>query len=194
MTTSAVLEHQHHYMVSQVCDLIDGFLLILGLGGDDHLGALLAHLFQNLIQALLKEIGSVGALFFLRLSALDQRHQRLQREILLVLALPDGVSEAGGGARVAGGAVGLHGDHQGVVIAVRGDGYDVLIIAAGLSLQPQLLTGAAVKASQSLFHGDGEAFPIHIRQGENLLRYAVHHNGGDQPILVKFECIYLYHW
>ena len=57
-----------------------------------------------------------------------------------LLALINGVGEAGVGACVAGGAVFFNYDYQCVVVAVGGDADYVLVIAAGFSLEPQLLS------------------------------------------------------
>ena len=58
---NAHLDHEHHDVVGQISDLVNGFFFVVVLGGDDDLGALLAHLFQDLVQALLEEIGGVAA-------------------------------------------------------------------------------------------------------------------------------------
>ena len=41
----AHLDHENEGVVGKVCDLVDRFLFIVCLGGDDHLGAFLADLF-----------------------------------------------------------------------------------------------------------------------------------------------------
>ena len=58
----ALLDHQHHHMVGKIRDLVDGLRPVMVLGGDDHLGALLAHLFQDLVDALLEQVGGVRTL------------------------------------------------------------------------------------------------------------------------------------
>ena len=50
------LDHQNHNVVGQIGDLVDGFLFIVCLSCDDDLGAFLAHLLQDLVQALFKEV------------------------------------------------------------------------------------------------------------------------------------------
>ena len=42
--------HQNHGMVTQVCQLVDRFVLVFLRCRDDNLGTLLADLFQNLVQ------------------------------------------------------------------------------------------------------------------------------------------------
>ena len=69
------LDHQNHHMVGKIGDLVDRFRLVLSFCGNDDLGGFLAHLFQDLIQALFKKVRGVGAFFFVDLSALDQLHQ-----------------------------------------------------------------------------------------------------------------------
>ena len=70
LKTDAVLNHQSHHMVCQISYLIYGLLFILCLGRDNDLCAFLSDLFQYLVQTLLKEVGSVGALRQLPFSAL----------------------------------------------------------------------------------------------------------------------------
>ena len=63
----------------------------------------------------------------------------------------DGIEKAALGAGVAGGALFDHIHHQGVPVAVGGDGNHLLDIAAGFPLAPELLAAAAPE--------HGAAFP-----------------------------------
>ena len=72
LTRKSHLNHKNKGMVCEVGDLIDGFLLIIGLGGDDNLGAFLTDLFENLINSLFEEIGCVRSFGFFALSAFNQ--------------------------------------------------------------------------------------------------------------------------
>ena len=102
--------------------------------------------------------------------------------------------EAGAVARVAGRTCGVDACKQAVLVAVVAQFNQLLSIAAGFALQPQFLPGTAPETGQFLFHGDLQALPVHIGKGQHPSCDGIHHNGGDQPVLVKFECIYLYHW
>ena len=130
----AHLDHKDEGVVGKIGDLVDGFALIVCLGGNDHLGAFLTHLFEDLIDSLLKEIGGVGALGLLALSALDEGNEALEREVLQLVVFKNGIVEAGVRARMAGGAFLLHRDYESILIAIRRDGNDVLIIATGFAL------------------------------------------------------------
>ena len=66
----ALVDHEHGQVVQQVGQLAHGVLLLAVFGGDDDLAALLAALFQNLVQALLKEVAGVRALLLLLAAAL----------------------------------------------------------------------------------------------------------------------------
>ena len=189
----AHLDHQHHGMVGKVGKLVDGLGLVVGLAGDDDLGALLAHLFEDLVDAFLEEVGGVGAFGALLIAAHQHVVQTVQAELVAVIALPDFLGEAGIGAQMAGRTFLFHHDHQCVVVAVGGDGDDVLVIAAGLALEPQLLTGTAPEAGQTLLHGNGKTFTVHVRQGQDLLGDSVHHDGGDQTLFVKFQFVNVQH-
>ena len=58
----AHLDHQDHHVVDKVGDLIDGFLLIAGFTGDNDFCGFLSDLFEDLVDALLKQVGGIGAL------------------------------------------------------------------------------------------------------------------------------------
>ena len=65
-------DHQHQNMVGKIADLVNGLFLILFFARNDDLGALLAHLFEDLFLALLEEVGGVAALLGAGLAALDE--------------------------------------------------------------------------------------------------------------------------
>ena len=98
----ALLGHQHHHVIGQIRDLIDRLAPILGLGGDDDLGALLAHLFEDLVEPLVEQIAGVGALGPGLLPLPQQLIERAQAELAPLIGFPDGIGEAGVGAQVAG--------------------------------------------------------------------------------------------
>ena len=101
---NAQLDHQHHDVVSQVADLVDGLLPVaLGARNDD-LGGFLADLFEDLFQALVEQIGGVAALLRVGLAALDECVQALPGELLQLIGDIDRVEEAALRAGVAGGA------------------------------------------------------------------------------------------
>ena len=58
----AHFHHEHHDVIGQIGDFKDGFFLASALSSHDDLGAFLAHFFQNLIDALLEQLGGVAAL------------------------------------------------------------------------------------------------------------------------------------
>ena len=128
LQSDALLGHEHHHMVGKVRNFIDGFSPILRFGGDDDLGAFLAHLFQNLVQALLEQVSGVGALGQVPFPAFQQSVEALIGKFLPGSTLKYRVVEAADFPGVAGGAVGLHLDYESVLVAVGGDGYNVLVI------------------------------------------------------------------
>ena len=78
-------------------------------------------------------------------------------------------------------------DHQRIVVTIGCDGHNVLIIAAGLTLQPKLLPGTAPKTCQLLLHGDLETLFVHIGKGQHLPGFRVHYNRRDQTLFIKFQ-------
>ena len=172
-------------MVCKIRDLINRFCLIVGLAGDDDFGAFLTHLFQDLIDALLEQVSSIGAFRQVFLSALEQTVQSLHAE-RLCFRFQHRVRKAGIGAQMAGWAVLFHPHFQRVKVTVGSDGDDVLEITAGLPFQPQAFPGAAVEAGQLLFQRDLQALPVHIGKGQHPAAVIIHNDGRDQPLIVEF--------
>ena len=107
--------------------------------------------------------------------------------ISIFLPLINGISvKAGVGTQVTGGSVLFYPHQQGIFVAVGPQLHNVLIVAAGLPLEPQLLPGPGPEAGELLFQGNLQGLPIHIGQGKHLPRVRVLDNGGDQSPLVKF--------
>ena len=135
---NAHLHHEHHDVICKVGNLEHGFLFAAAFARDDDFGALLAYFFQNFVHALFKEIRGVRPVLWVGLSPFDEVVQRLVRELLVPFRNPDGIVETTFLARMTGGSVLDDFDDERVVIAVCGDGDDVLIIAARFAFQPQL--------------------------------------------------------
>ena len=81
------LGHHDHDVIRKVCDFVNGFLFVICLCRNDDLGTFLTDLFENLVNALFKEVRRVGALGLLALSAVKQIHQAFQREIVALCTL-----------------------------------------------------------------------------------------------------------
>ena len=141
-------------MVGKVCNLVNGFCLILILARNDDLGGFLAHLFEDLVHALGKQIGGIRALGHLFASVGKQRLQRFKRERLFGAACVNKIVKAGLCARVACGAILINKYGQGIAVTVRLDAQHVLAVARGLALSPKLLSGARPKAGSAFVHGD----------------------------------------
>ena len=183
----AHLHHEHHDVIGKIGDLVDRLLFFSALAGDDDLSALLADFFEYLVDALFKEVGGVGALFFRLLAAHQKFIEPVNREGLL--AGENLLKEAGFAAGVAGRAVFYDEDDESVLVAVGGNGDDLLPVAAGFALAPELLAGAAKKAGIALFYGNTEALFVHVDHGEHLFCEKVLHDGGDEPLLVVFKFV-----
>ena len=90
-------------------------------------------------------------------------------------------------AGVAGGARFYHFHHQGVRVAVGGDGHHPLHVAAGLAFAPDLLTAPAPEDRAALRNGQRQRLGVHVREGENLFGVVVLHDGRDQAFFIKFQ-------
>ena len=138
---NAHLHHHNEDVIGKVADLVDGLCLIVCLARDNDLGAFLANLLKNFINSLFKEVGGVRALLLLGLSALDKLHKRIKGETALshLGILPNGIFKAREAAGVTSRAVGLNDDLERILVAICGDGHDMLEVSAGLALEPKLL-------------------------------------------------------
>ena len=186
---NAQLDHQHHDVVSQVADLVDGLLPVaLGACNDD-LGGFLTDLFEDLFQALVEQIGGVAALLRVGLAALDEFIQPLPGELLQLIGDIDRVEEAALRAGVAGGAGFDDVDDERVLVAVGGDGDDPLHVAGGLALAPDLPAAAGPEYGAALGNRQGQRLGIHVGEGQHLFGIMVLHDGRDQAVCVKFESL-----
>ena len=117
----------------------------------------------------------------------DQAVEALPAELLELFAEVDGVEKAALGAGVAGRSALDHLDHQGVAVAVGGDGHHPLDAAAGFALAPDLLAAAAPEHRPPLGDGQREGLGVHVGEGEHLFGIVILHDGGDQALVVKFQ-------
>ena len=180
-------DHQHQNMVGQITDLVNGFFLVLFFACNDDLGALFAHLFQDLLLALFKQVGGVAALFGGILAAFDQFIQALPAELFQLRGDVYFVEETALGPGVAGRAGLDHFHHQCVLVAVGSDGHHPLHVAAGLALAPDLLTAAAPEHGATFGNGEGQRLSVHVREGKHLFGVVILHDGRDQALFVKFQ-------
>ena len=74
------VRHKHQNMIAQVGNFIDGFVFVLCFRRDNHLGAFLAYLFENLVKAFFKKIGRVLPLFHLFFAVEKQIHELGKRK------------------------------------------------------------------------------------------------------------------
>ena len=180
-------------MVHEIAELVDRVGLVVVLRGDDDLRRLLADLFEDLVASLGEEVGGVRPLLRRLLAASEHLEEILVLEARLRLACEHRLEEAALRARVTGGAVLAHLDDEGVCVAVRRDGHDVLHVPARLALAPEFLPRAAEKARAPLVHRNAQALGVHIRQRQNLLRLGIHHDRGDQTVLIIFQIFNIQH-
>ena len=126
-------------MVREIGKLIHRLTFVGSLSGDYDLRGLLADLFEDLVDSLFKEIRCVRALGLLLLSLLEQAVQSLEAELRALIALLNGSGEARVASGMARRSILFDHNDKRVAVAVRRDRDYVLIVAARLSLEPQLL-------------------------------------------------------
>ena len=124
----AHFDHKHHNVINEVGDLIDRLCLIVSLTCDDDLGAFLTNLLENFINSLIEKISGVRAFLSLGLSALDDLHQRFEREFC-VLTLVDGVIEARVRSEMASGSFLIYDYGECVLVAICRNADHVLNVA-----------------------------------------------------------------
>ena len=87
----------------------------------------------------------------------------------------------------------VHCDDQSVPVTVCGDVHNMLDVAAGFAFAPEFLPGTGPEAGAAFLHADCQTLPIHISQCQYFLGAGVHHNGGDQAMVVEFQLIDIEH-
>lgn len=80
----ALADHHDHQVVVQVAHFSGDAGFIAGFGGDEHQAARLAHLFQNLIQALPEQVSGVGVFILTVLPRPDDVEQGVDGLTLLL--------------------------------------------------------------------------------------------------------------
>ena len=70
-----LLYHHNGQMINQILDLIHGLAVVAVLRGDDGLAALLAYLFENLVQTLFEQVAGVASLLGIISSVFYRRVQ-----------------------------------------------------------------------------------------------------------------------
>ena len=108
---------------------------------DDDLGTLLAHLFKDFINTLLEKVCCIRALLGVGLSTLKHLNKASYRECRSNLIIYHNcIKEAGFLTCVTCGAILLYSNCKSIHIAISSDAYDMLIISACLTLEPELLS------------------------------------------------------
>ena len=73
---NALLHHHNGEVIYQIGDFINGFAVVAVLCRDDRFAALLAHLFQDLVQTLVEQVAGVGAFLGVVASVFNRRVKR----------------------------------------------------------------------------------------------------------------------
>src|SRR5688572_1546506 len=97
--------------------------------------------------------------------------------------------EAGALSRVAGDALLLDHDEDGVPVAVDGQADDALRVPRGGALHPELLPGAAPEAGHPFLQGAPERFAVHPGHHEDLAVPRVLDDRGDEPVRIVADAI-----
>ena len=118
------------------------------------------------------------------------RRENLFLGCLECLALTfDGAEEAGVVTLMTGGAILLDLDEERVAVAVEGDVFDGLGVAAFLAFHPVFLAGAAPKMGLASLDGVGERGAVHPRHHHDASGFLFLNDGGDQAVGVKFQFV-----
>lgn len=139
----SLVSEQYNQVVQQVGSLVNQPFVGTVAGLDDRFHSFFAHFLRHLVDARIEQAGRVGFIRHLLAAAVDEILQLFQEhDVLLVLFTPASV-----GACVADRAVRMYHDEQGVVVAVRFDGYHVQEVAALFALGPQTVFRTAEKVT-----------------------------------------------
>ena len=76
-----------------------------------------------------------------------------------------------------------------IEVAVSGYAHDLLAVAAGLALAPELFAAAAPEAGVALAERYLKALAVHPGDHEQLAALRVNDDGGNKPLCVEFQLI-----
>ncbi len=181
LQTQSLVLQQDRQVVEQIGGFVDKFLPILGHGGQRHFDTLFTHLLGDALGALGIEAGGVAG-GRIRALACCQDLLELGQEA----KGRHGVAvEAGGIAQMAGGADGVGGDQQGVLIAVGGDGDQLEHMARALPLGPEALFAAAEEGDLAGRQGFIQGIPGHESLHQHLATGGMLDDGGDHAVTFR---------
>ena len=187
---TAALRHQHHHMIKEIADFVLDFLRVRIFGSDDNLRRLFAQLFEDLVNALVKEVIGVGALLRIFLAILDHAHDILKHCLCAAVRRLRRHHVAVKTARVAGVAGSSHLQNpceQRVVVTVQGNLLYKLIMPGCLPLQPQLLAASAEIRHPSCDQRLLKRLLVHIGKHQHLLCPVVLHDHRNQPVRICLQ-------
>ncbi len=188
-------EEQHLQVEEQVRGLAQELLAVqragldlVVLGADHDLAGLLHHLLADAVHAPGEELLGVAALqggagLPLAQDALQALQPRLGQRLAL---------EAGVGARVAGGPLGLGDEQQGVAVAVEADLHEPQRVPAGPALGPQRLPGAAPEGHEAALQGLLQGCAAEVAQHPHLAARGLH-DPRHQALVVELHAIDVEH-
>ncbi len=165
-------------MVEQIGGFVNELLPILGHGGERHFNTFLTYLLGDALGPFAVEAGGVaggrigpfaGGQDLFQLCQKTEGRQRV-------------TMEAGGCALVAGGADGIGGNQQGILIAVGADGHKLEHIARAFTLGPEPLFAAAKEGDLTGSLGLFQRLAGHKALHQHLAAGGVLDDGGDHAI------------
>ncbi len=169
---------QHGQVVEQIGGFVDELLPILGHGGQRHFHTLFTYLLGDALGPFGVEAGGVagGRIGpFAGGQHLLQLRQKAEGRLRMTI-------KAGGCALVAGGADGVGGDQQGVLIAVGADGHKFEHMARAFTLGPEPLFAAAKEGDLTGSQGFLQRLAGHKALHQHLAAGGVLDDGGDHAV------------
>ncbi len=165
-------------MVEQIGGFVDELLPILGHGGQRHFNTFLTYLLGDTLGPFAVEAGGVAGGRIGPFAGCQHLFQLCQKtEWWHRVAV-----KAGGRPFVTGGADGVGGDQQGVLIAVGADGHELEHIARAFALGPKPLFAAAKEGDLTGSLGLFQRFTGHKALHQHLTAGGVLDDGGDHAI------------
>ena len=147
--------HHHKHMIGKICRLIDCLCTITAFACNDNFRTLFPYFLQDLIYSFLKQVTGIRPLGEFFFPGKEELIKRIKRKLLrfLLFTLQKRPGKAGIRPEVAGRAIFMDFYQESIPVTIRRNGYNVLIIPACLSLQPQFLPGTAPKTASFTIAG-----------------------------------------
>ena len=191
----SLFRHENHHVIEEITDFIFNLIGIGIFRGDHDFRGFFSQLLQDFVHTLIEQIIGIRAFLGIFLTIFyygEHILKYLQGIVLAVRLIIHGnyfIEKTAVGTGMAGGPNLYHPGQNGIHVAVSVKGFHVLIVTAGLSLNPELLAASAVICHFSGMYGSLIGLFVHIGLHKDRICLIVLYDNGQQAVGILFEIL-----